>query len=63
MVIIKNKRHFISMALKIASVPVLSGSASTRFEKKMAESEAKRGKVDFSKQIADATKILSKSKL
>jgi len=51
------------MALRIASVPVLSGSASARFEKKLAESETNRGKVDFSKQIADARKILSKSKM
>ncbi len=51
------------MALKIASVPVLYGPASTRFERKMAESEAKRGKVDFSKQIADARNILSKFKM
>jgi len=51
------------MALKIASVPVLSGPASTRFEKNMAESESRKGKVDFSKQIADARKILSKAKM
>lgn len=51
------------MALAISSVPVLHGEAAERFEKKMKASEQKRGSVDFSKQIAEARKILSKAKI
>lgn len=50
------------MALQIASVPVLSGDAADRFEEKMAESEKRRGSVDFSKQIAMARRIMAKIK-
>ncbi len=50
------------MALQIASVPVLSGEAADRFEKRMAESEKKRGSVDFSKQIDMARRIVAKIK-
>jgi hypothetical protein len=50
------------MALQIASVPVLSGEAADRFEQRMAESEKKRGSVDFSKQIAMAHRIAAKIK-
>lgn len=51
------------MALAISSVPVLHGEAADRFEKKMKASEQKRGSVNFSKQIAEAKKILSKAKI
>lgn len=50
------------MALAISTVPVLSEEAADRFKKKMKEAELKRGTVDFSKQIAEARKILSKAK-
>lgn len=50
------------MALQIASVPVLSGEAADRFEEKMAESEKKRGSIDFSGQIAMAHRIVAKIK-
>lgn len=50
------------MALQIASVPVLSGEAADRFEDKMAESEKKRGSIDFSEQIAMAHRIVAKIK-
>lgn len=51
------------MALAISSVPVLTGEAAKRFTEKMKASEQKRGSIDFSKQIAEARKILSKAKL
>ena len=50
------------MAIAIASVPVLRGEASDRFERLMRESEKRRGTVDFSKPIVDARKILAKTK-
>ena len=50
------------MALAITSVPVLKGKASDRFEALLFESETKRGTIDFSKQISEAHKILSKAK-
>lgn len=50
------------MAIAIASVPVLNGSASDRFEQQMQESESRRGTVDFSKSIETARKILAKAK-
>jgi len=51
------------MALAIASVPVLQGDAAERFEEQMCESEAHKGKINFTKQIETARKILSKAKL
>lgn len=51
------------MALAISTVPVLTGEAAERFEKNMKAKEKQRGSVDFSKQIAEAKKILSKAKL
>lgn len=53
---------YINMALQIASVPVLSGEAADRFDERMAESEKKRGSVDFSKQIQMARRIVAKIK-
>lgn len=46
------------MALAIASVPVLEGAASERFELQMKESESRRGSVDFTKSIETAKKVL-----
>lgn len=51
------------MALAISTVPVLTGEAAKRFTEKMKASEQKRGSIDFSKQIAEARRILSKAKL
>ena len=48
------------MALAIASVPILTGEASDRFDLMMEESEKRRGSIDFSKQIEQARDILSK---
>ena len=50
------------MAIAIASVPVLKGAASERFEQQMKESESRRGSVDFTKSIETARKILTKAK-
>lgn len=50
------------MALQIASVPVLSGEAADRFDERMAESEKKRGSIDFSRQIEMARRIVAKIK-
>ncbi|MDY6373934.1 MAG: hypothetical protein SPK61_01285 [Bacteroidales bacterium] len=49
------------MALKIASVPVLTGEASDRFDEMMERSEEVRGSVDFSSEIDEARAILSKA--
>lgn len=49
------------MALAIASVPILTGEASDRFDLLMEESEKRRGSIDFSKQIEQARDILSKA--
>ena len=49
------------MALAIASVPILTGEASDRFDLLMEESEKRRGSVDFSKEIDQARDILSKA--
>ena len=51
------------MASEIAAVPVLTGEASDRFDKLMEESEARRGTVDFSREIDQARAILSKANL
>lgn len=48
--------------MAIASVPVLKGAASDRFEQQMQESEKRRGSVDFSKSIETARQILAKAK-
>ncbi|MCQ2202789.1 MAG: hypothetical protein MJZ27_12015 [Bacteroidales bacterium] len=50
------------MAIAIASVPVLKGAASERFEQQMKESESRRGSVDFTQSIETARKILAKAK-
>ncbi|MCQ2111364.1 MAG: hypothetical protein MJY79_07715 [Bacteroidaceae bacterium] len=50
------------MAIAIASVPVLKGAASDRFEQKLKESESRRGTVDFTQSVETARKILAKAK-
>lgn len=57
-----NRSDIIHMAIAIASVPVLKGAASERFEQQMKESESRRGSVDFTKSIENARKILAKAK-
>ncbi|MBQ3300631.1 MAG: hypothetical protein IJH04_00500 [Eggerthellaceae bacterium] len=51
------------MALSIATVPVLTGEASDRFDRMMEASEERRGSVDFSCEINEARAILSKANL
>ena len=51
------------MASEIAAVPVLTGEASDRFDRLKEESEARRGSVDFSREIEEARAILSKANL
>ena len=50
------------MATAIATVPVLKGSASDRFEREMRESESRRGSIDISMSMETARKILTKAK-
>ena len=50
-----------NMASEIAAVPVLTGEASDRFDRLMEESEARRGMVDFSREIDEARSILKKA--
>ena len=49
------------MALAIATVPVLTGEASDRFDLMMEQSKDRRGTVDFSREIEEARAILSKA--
>ena len=49
------------MASEIAAVPVLTGKATDRFDQLMEESEARRGMVDFSREIDEARSILKKA--
>ncbi len=51
------------MALPITVVPVLTGEAADHFSKQMKHSEHKRGTIDFSKEISEARKILSKARI
>ena len=51
------------MAIPIAAVPVLKGTAADRFDDLMAISESKRGHTDFIRQIIIARKILEKAEL
>lgn len=50
------------MVLQITSVPVLSGETADRFDERMAESEMRRGSIDFSKQIEMARRIVANIK-
>ena len=49
------------MARAIASVPILTGEASDKFDLMMEESEKRRDSIDFSKQIEQGRDILSKA--
>ena len=49
------------IASEIAAVPVLTSEASDRFDRLMEESEARRGMVDFSREIDEARSILKKA--
>jgi hypothetical protein len=50
------------MALAIKSIPVLQSKAATKFVRNASENSLKKGSIDFSAQVAQATKILEKSK-
>ena len=50
-----------NMASEIAAVPVLTGEASDRFDQLMEENEARRGLIDFSREIDEARSILKKN--
>lgn len=49
------------MAVYIKPIPVLTGKVAEKFEKAARESEAKRGTVDFSKEVEMVKHILAKS--
>lgn len=51
------------MAIKIKSVPHLSGELAKEFNSNADTAMKKKGKVDFSKHIETASKILAKAKL
>lgn len=51
------------MAIKIKTIPTLTGQAAIDFEKKAREAEKKRGSVDFTEQKKNAKVILAKAKL
>lgn len=49
------------MAYYIKSIPTLTGDVALRFNENAAETETKRGSVDFTKQIEIARSILAKA--
>ncbi|MNY26775.1 hypothetical protein D3C86_1606420 [compost metagenome] len=51
------------MALAIKSIPVLQANAATKFVRNANVNSSKKGSVDFSIQVAQASKILDKAKL
>lgn len=51
------------MALAIKSIPVLKAEVAISFTKDASAQSAKKATVDFSKQSAQASKILAKAKL
>lgn len=51
------------MAIPIKVVPVLTGDAAKRFDQKATETVAKKGTINFSKELEIAKKILAKAKL
>ena len=51
------------MAVYIKPIPVLTGKVAEKFEKAARESEAKRGTIDFSKEVAMTRRILEKSNI
>jgi len=50
------------MALTIKEIPTLKSQAARNFVSKADSAMAKKGSVDFSKQIASSKKILEKAK-
>lgn len=48
------------MAVYIKPIPVLTGKVAEKFEKAARESEAKKGTVDFSKEMEMTRQILAK---
>ena len=51
------------MAITIKPIPVLKGKAAITFNQKASKNSAKKFTVDFSKQKAEASKILAKAKI
>lgn len=51
------------MALKIQTVPILTGKSAERFEEKARIAESQKGTIDLSKEIEICKKILEKSKI
>ncbi len=51
------------MAIAIKSIPVLKSKAAANFSNKIAENNARRSSIDFSKQTSVASKILAKAKI
>lgn len=50
------------MAIYIKPIPTLTGKVAERFEKIARENEAKRGSVDFSRQMEAYYRIMESSK-
>ena len=51
------------MAIAIKSIPVLMNKAAANFTSKVADNNAKRLTIDFSKHSSIASKILAKAKI
>lgn len=51
------------MAITIKGVPVLKKKAAASFNRNAASAEAKKGTIEFSKQIQISSKILAKAKI
>ncbi|WP_316788834.1 hypothetical protein [Pedobacter frigoris] len=51
------------MALAIKSIPVLQAKVATKFVRNASANSSKKGSVDFSAQVEQASKILDKAKL
>jgi hypothetical protein len=51
------------MALEIKAIPTLKGKEAARFIKAADEAYKRRGRIDFSKEIAEARAILRKAKM
>lgn len=51
------------MAIYIKPIPTLTGRVAERFEKAARESEARRGTVDFSREVEMTKRILKRSNI
>lgn len=51
------------MALAIKSIPILRAKAAMKFVREADANSSKKGIIDFSSQVAQASKILVKAKL